>query len=158
MGVSGSGKSTVGRRVAQTVGITFFEGDDFHPAANVAKMAAGIPLEDVDRLEWIAALMLAVNASTTANVIVACSALTCTVRTRIAARSLRPVLFLYLKADPEVIAQRLVNRGPHFMKPGMLPSQLAALEEPQHAMVIDASRPLHEVCAVVSAEVRKRLS
>lgn len=154
MGVSGSGKTTVGRAVAQEVAAPFFEGDDYHPPANVAKMSAGIPLQDADRVQWIDDLMNAINASPASNVVVACSALTRSVRTRIMSQSTRLVRFVHLAADPMVVQQRLDQRGQHFMKPGMLPSQLATLERPEEAFVVDASRALPDVCRTIVTFVK----
>jgi gluconokinase len=158
MGVSGSGKSTIGACVAQSLGLPFIEGDDYHPPANVAKMASGSPLDDVDRLAWIDALMKSINACPEQNAIVACSALTRVIRTRIRTRSTRPVVFLYLSAAPTEIENRLHRRGQHFMKAGMLPSQLATLQPSAEAISIDTSTSLPEVCAAVQAQVVARLS
>lgn len=158
MGVSGSGKSTLGKCVAQSLGLAFIEGDDYHPPENVRKMASGIPLDDNDRIAWIDALMHTVNKCAEANVIVACSALTRTVREKIGAQSKRPVTFLHLTADPAIIDARLRNRGSHFMKAGMLPSQLAALEPSKEAISIDVTPPLSDVCTTVREEIESRLS
>jgi gluconokinase len=158
MGVSGSGKSTVGRCVAQALGLPFIEGDDYHPAANVAKMASGTPLDDTDRIAWIDALMRAINTRPEHNIIVACSALTVAVRANIQAQSQRPVVFLHLTTDPAVIEQRLRTRGKHFMKAGMLPSQLSTLQTDIDTIPIDAMPPAAEVCEVAQAQVVKRLS
>lgn len=158
MGVSGSGKSAIGQCVAQALTLSFMEGDDYHPPANIQKMSSGQPLDDADRVAWIDALMQAIDARPEPHILVACSALTHYVRTRIEAQSKRPVLFLHLTADPAVIAQRLQARGPHFMKAGMLPSQLAALQAPADAIAIDAAPSLAAVCAAVCNEVRSRLS
>jgi gluconokinase len=156
MGVSGAGKSTIGSRIAADLGIPFIEGDDFHPPANIQKMASGIPLQDSDRVAWIDALMREVNLRAQPNVLVACSALTRFVRAKIRAQSRRPVVFLHLTAPEMLIEERLHRRGQHFMKPGMLRTQLAALEPSVHAIPIDTSKPLPEVCAAVHAEVAAR--
>jgi gluconokinase len=158
MGVSGSGKSTIGRCVGTALALPFVEGDDFHPAENVRKMAGGTPLDDDDRIAWIDALMQAVNVRPERNVLVACSALTAPVRAKIRAQSTRPVYFLHLTADPALIAQRLQARGPHFMKAGMLPSQLATLQTPESAITVDTTPGLDQVCATVTSEVNARLS
>ena len=155
MGVSGSGKSTIGGRVAQELGLEFIDGDDYHPPANVEKMSAGIPLTDVDRGPWIDALATAINSrQPRRDAIVACSALTEFVRNRLRASVSEPLRFILLHADPAVIQRRLEERGQHFMKAGMLGSQLAALELPADAVVIDVSRPLHTVCADVADRIR----
>ena len=158
MGVSGSGKSTIGRCVSEKLKLPFVEGDDFHPAANVQKMASGTPLDEGDRIAWIDALDAALNRRPEPNLIVACSALTQFVRGKIRAQSNRPVVFLHLTADPTLIAQRLHTRGQHFMKPGMLPSQLATLQRPESAIAIDTTPGIDEVCRTVCMEVRARLT
>lgn len=157
MGVSGSGKSTVGRCVAQALDLPFIEGDDYHTPANIAKMASGTPLDDTDRIAWIDALMRAINARPERNVIVACSALTRSVRANIQAQSRHPVVFLHLTAHPAVIEQRLRTRGDHFMKAGMLPSQLSALQTDTDTISIDATPSASEVCEAAQAQVVQRL-
>jgi carbohydrate kinase (thermoresistant glucokinase family) len=156
MGVSGSGKSTVGRRVADQLGLTFIEGDDFHPRRNVRKMSAGVPLTDDDRAPWIEALAAGINVRQPgSDAIVACSALSQFVRDRLRAGVTERLQFILLTADPAVIRQRLSQRPQHFMKPRMLDSQLAALERPVDAIAIDGSRPLDEVCTDVVRCIRK---
>ena len=155
MGVSGAGKSTVGRRVADELALTFIEGDDFHTPANIRKMAGGTPLADDDRVAWIEALAKGVNArQPSRDAIVACSALSERVRDLLRACVPEPLYFILLHADPALIQQRLAGRPVHFMKPGMLASQLAALQLPQDAIVVDVSRPLDAVCAEVAARIR----
>jgi gluconokinase len=155
MGVSGSGKSTVGRRVAGELSLTFIEGDDFHPQSNVQKMAAGSPLTDEDRAPWIDALVAGINArQPRRDALVACSALTKFVRDRLSAGVAEPLQFILLSADPSITQQRLANRPQHFMKAGMLGSQLAALEWPADAAVVDVSRSFDEVCADVASYIR----
>lgn len=154
MGVSGSGKSTVGSRVAARLGLTFIEGDEFHPQRNVEKMAAGSPLTDEDRAPWIDALVSAINTrEPRRDAIVACSALSAFVRDRLRAGVADSLHFILLSADPAIIQQRLANRPRHFMKAGMLGSQLAALQWPADATVVDVSRPLEIVCADVADRI-----
>jgi gluconokinase len=158
MGVSGAGKSTVGARVVAELALTFIEGDDFHPQHNVQKMAAGVPLTDEDRRPWIDALVHAINArQPRRDVIVACSALSTFVRDRLRAGVTERLHFILLTADPAIIERRLACRPRHFMKAGMLGSQLAALEWPDDAIVVDVSRSLDEVCADVIHYVRGAL-
>jgi gluconokinase len=154
MGVSGTGKSTLGERVSRELGLPFVEGDEFHPAANVAKMSGGVPLTDADREPWIDALGDALRCAD-GDVVVACSALSGRIRERLRARIHAPVEFLLLTAPPDVIEQRLRNRPRHFMKAGMLASQLAALEPPQDAHVIDVSGPIDSVAAQAVAHIRQ---
>src|SRR3954452_22175690 len=131
MGVAGSGKSLIGSALALALGVEFLEGDDFHTAQSIEKMSAGIPLTDDDRAGWLQtlALRLRTAAETGDGVVIACSALK---------RSYRDVLragapdthFIFLDGSRELIAQRLADRGGHFMRPSMLDSQFAALEQP----------------------------
>lgn len=159
MGVSGTGKSTIGRRVAGELALTFLEGDDFHPQRNVQKMAGGTPLTDEDRAPWIDALVTAINSrQPRRDALVACSALTNFVRDRLRAGVTEPLHFILLTADPEIIQQRLTNRGQHFMKAGMLGSQLAGLEWPAGAIVIDVSGSIETVVADVASCIRELLN
>lgn len=129
MGVSGSGKSTVGRALAQRLDLPFAEGDDFHPAANVAAMAAGRPLTDADRAPWLAALADWIGARQAAGQpsVLSCSALRRRYRDVLSAAGGR-VRFVHLVLDPAVLEARMAARTDHFMPVSMLGSQLATLE------------------------------
>lgn len=131
MGVSGSGKSTVGRALAQRLGVPFYDGDDFHPAANVAKMSRGIPLDDADRVPWLARLhdLIAGHLARGATAVVACSALKKQYRDQLRAGS-DGVNIIYLQGSFALIQQRMAARPDHFMPAGMLRSQFDALEPP----------------------------
>jgi gluconokinase len=154
MGVSGCGKTTVGRALAHGLGWRFDDADDFHPPANVAKMSAGVPLTDADRQPWLQAIRRHVEHCLTAgvNAVVTCSALKHTYRRIIVIDPVR-VPVVYLKGSRELLWQRISSRHGHFMKPDMLDSQLADLEEPVHALVVDI-RPAPEV---IVAEIRRGL-
>jgi carbohydrate kinase (thermoresistant glucokinase family) len=146
MGVSGSGKTTLGRALARELGAEFLEGDRFHPEANVAKMSRGEPLSDADRWPWLDRLAqeLARVRKAGGNALLACSALKRAYRDRL--RSGAPELrLLFLKGDKALIQERLRARTQHFMPPGLLESQFAALEEPgpdESPIVIDVTPPL----------------
>jgi len=157
MGVSGSGKSSVGGAVAQRLGLRFFEGDEFHPRANVERMAARIPLTDDDRVPWIAALSRAVNDSCARNAVLACSALTDRVRVQLVREITQPITFIHLTGNAALIRERLRRRGQHFMKSGMLDSQIAALEHPRDAIAVDIDQPLSQVIERVEALVAARI-
>ena len=139
MGVSGSGKTTVGSLLAQQLGWEFADADDYHPAANIEKMRDGIPLTDADRLPWLERLrsLIAGWITTGTGAVLACSALKQNYRERL--RVGEPVRFVYLKASAEVLSQRLLERHGHYMKRQMLESQLATLEEPGDAIVVNAN-------------------
>jgi gluconokinase len=138
MGVSGAGKTTVGRLLSDRLGWEFLDADDFHPAFNKEKMARGEPLTDADRAPWLEALAGAIRGrlANHASVVLACSALKEAYRQQL---SLGPeVRFVYLRADALTLRQRLEGRRGHYFRAGMLASQLAALEEPAGALSIDA--------------------
>ena len=137
MGVCGCGKTTVGRALAGQLAWPFHDGDGFHPPGNVAKMAAGTPLTDADRWPWldrIAAEMGAVDGAG-GHAVLACSALKQAYRDRIAKGG--DVRFVFLRGDQATIAARLATRQHEYMPASLLPSQFAALEEPQDAFVVD---------------------
>lgn len=159
MGVSGSGKSTIGRRLADALGYAFLEGDDMHPPANIARMSAGVPLDDADRVAWlegIAGWMEAQQASGH-SVVVACSALKRAYRERL--RQAGPaVCFVYLRVGHQELARRMRGRE-HFMPPALLGSQLATLEEPgveESALTVDANGPVDEVVARVLRRLERQ--
>ena len=148
MGVSGSGKTTVGERLAKELGFELIEGDDYHPPANVAKMADGIPLTDEDRRPWLRTLaeLLADRHGRGQGTILACSALR---------RSYRDILrsavpddasfFILLEADEKTLRSRMKSRKGHYMPPALLDSQLATLEPlegDEPGVTLDATQPL----------------
>jgi gluconokinase len=145
MGVTGSGKTTVGEKLAAELGWTFSDADDFHPAANKAKMRAGIPLTDDDRWPWLLAVRQAIEQALRDNrgAIVACSALKAAYRD-VLAGGLEPVRFVLLDGDPAVLKARLAHRRHEFMNPALLESQIDTLERPPNAIVIDIELPLDE--------------
>ena len=145
MGVTGSGKTTVGEKLAAELGSTFSDADDFHPAANKAKMRAGIPLTDDDRWPWLLAVRQVIEQALRDNrgAIVACSALKAAYRD-VLAGGLEPVRFVLLDGDPAVLKARLAQRRHEFMNPALLESQIDTLERPPNAIVIDIELPLDE--------------
>jgi gluconokinase len=149
MGVSGSGKTTVGQALAQELGCPFFDGDDFHPAANIAKMAAGIPLNDEDRAGWLAALAALMRSGLEQNLcgVIACSALKEAYREVLqsAANALGQVRFVYLKGDTTTILARMQSRAGHYMKAAMLQSQFDTLEEPEGVITVDITQPPKDI-------------
>lgn len=131
MGVCGCGKSSVGAELATRLGAPFVEGDALHPAANVAKMAAGAALTDADRGPWLDALAARIAEEAAPVVVVACSALKRAYRDRLRDGAGREVAFLYLHGSRELLAARMGAREGHFMPPALLDSQLATLEDPR---------------------------
>jgi carbohydrate kinase (thermoresistant glucokinase family) len=157
MGVSGSGKSTVAGALAESLGWPLAEGDDFHSPANIAKMRAGTPLDDSDRMPWLRSIAAWIDAQRQAGQsgIVTCSALKRAYRDLLSGD--RPqVIFVYLKGTVDVMSQHLARRQGHFMPASLLSSQFETLEEPgkdEPVLTVDAARP---VAAIVS-EIEKRL-
>ena len=143
MGVAGSGKTTVGRELAAALGWPFHDADDLHPEANVARMRAGTPLTVEDRGPWLTALRALLQEIDAADgdAVLACSALSGTFRQRLA-EGVRGLRYVYLRASPELIAERLAARRGHFLGPDLMGSQFEALEEPDDALCLDASEPV----------------
>ncbi|MGH7960848.1 MAG: gluconokinase [Candidatus Binatia bacterium] len=139
MGVTGSGKTTVGRLLSQELGWKFYDADDFHPPANIGKMKQGIPLGDDDRIPWLEKLRDLVRTclERDENAVLACSALKEAYREYLLINT--QVTLVYLRGDPDLLRERLQQRRGHFMDPKLLDSQFADLEEPQQAVVIDVS-------------------
>src|SRR6185369_4329143 len=138
MGVSGSGKTEVGRSLAKQLGWDFYDADDFHPPENVAKMAKGIPLDDSDRAPWLASLhnLIASSLKEDHSGVLACSALKERYRQQLMDGN-SDVQLVYLKGSYDLIWSRMEQRTDHYMKPHMLKSQFDALEEPKNALIID---------------------
>ena len=154
MGVAGSGKTTVGEALARELSCPFYDGDDYHPQANVAKMATGIPLDDDDRADWLAALagVIRDGLARGESGVIACSALKEKYRAVLHAAAADPtqVRFVYLKGSYEAILAHMRSRQGHYMKPGMLQSQFDVLEEPFNAISIDITLEVEEkVCQIM---------
>ena len=141
MGVSGAGKTLIGRALARELGWPFLDADDFHPASNVDKMRGGVPLEPEDRVAWLEALRVALTTAerTGGNAVLACSSLRHEFRSALR-EGLPDVRFVYLKADRDLIRARVSARDGHFMPASLVDSQFATLDEPHDALVIDASQ------------------
>lgn len=153
MGVAGSGKTTVAHLLGERLGWVVAEADEFHPAANVAKMAAGHPLTDEDRWPWLDTIASWIIEHTMAGIpgIITCSALKKVYRDRLREKN---VVFVHLAGSKEQIGRRLTTRMDHFMPPSLLDSQIATLEPPgpeENSIVIDVGRtPAEEAAEVVS--------
>jgi carbohydrate kinase (thermoresistant glucokinase family) len=158
MGVCGSGKSAVGRRLAQALGVDFVEGDDLHPPRNVALMAAGTPLTDADRADWLAriAARLAQAHADGTGLVVSCSALKRSYRDRLRA-GCPDLRFVYLHGPASLLRERLLARTDHYMPPSLLDSQLATLQPPgadEAPIAIDVSPSTDNVVATVLARLQ----
>ena len=157
MGVSGCGKTTVGRALGERLNATFLDADDFHPAENVVMMRAGTPLTDADRAPWLSILnaQLRTRSEHGERVVLACSALKANYRIRIGA-GLPPLHWVFLDGSFEMIAARLRERANHYMPESLLRSQFDALERPDNALCISMElNPEEQVEAALSALFHK---
>ncbi|AOY93964.1 gluconate kinase [Cupriavidus sp. USMAA2-4] len=157
MGVSGSGKTTVGQLLAQRLQCGFHDADEFHSEANKAKMHAGVPLTDEDRWPWLAAMRAAIDAARAEGRthVFTCSALRQVYRDRLTPPE-GGVTFVFMKGDAGLIGQRLSARSGHFFNPALLHSQFETLEEPDGALVIDIRRPPEALVDAILAEAPAR--
>ena len=159
MGVSGCGKSTVGLHVAQACGARFVDGDDLHPVTNIDKMSQGVPLDDADRMPWLARIG-DVLAAETGPMVIACSALKTAYRDLIRAKA-GPVNFVHLQGALDVLERRMQARAGHFMPPELLNSQLAELEllgVDEDGIVIDINQPFDAVVRDAARHFRRVLN
>jgi gluconokinase len=152
MGVSGAGKSSVAELLARRLGCAFVEGDRLHPASNVAKMAEGIPLTDDDRWPWLDLVgdELAAARERGESIVVTCSSLKRSYRTRLREASKGPLYFVFLKGSPELLASRMGERQGHFMPTSLLQSQLQTLESPEGedgVVTVDIDATVEEIVA-----------
>jgi gluconokinase len=151
MGVSGSGKTTIGKVLARQLSWTFLDADDYHPAANIEKMHRGVPLNDDDRRPWLQALRRRIEqaCSQSENVVLACSALKHAYQEYLEQVAPDCVHYVYLRGSEELIRRRLAARTEHFMNPGLLHSQFETLEPPEHALQVDVSADPETVAAQI---------
>jgi gluconokinase len=155
MGVSGCGKTTIGKQLAQELNWPFYDGDDFHPRANVEKMRSGIPLTDDDRDPWLATLQNLILEKLRGNqpAILACSALKQKYRDRLQVDR-ENVRLVFLQGDFATIAARLAARTNHYMNPNLLASQFAALEEPNDALVVNIAQTPEAILTRIKMELQ----
>jgi gluconokinase len=154
MGVAGSGKTTVGRMLAEALGYQFYDADDFHPRGNIDKMSRGIPLDDTDRQPWLETLRDLVRRCVAehTDAVLACSALKEVYQRYLLSDP--QVRLVYLKADRDLIRKRLRQRRGHFMNPALLESQFTTLQEPQDALWVDASLAPGEIIATIRRQLQ----
>lgn len=155
MGVAGSGKTRIGRALSRELGWPFYDADDFHPLENIATMSGGVPLSDEAREPWLDMLreLLQRLHADRVDAVLACSALRAHFRERLR-EGAGDVRYVYLRADRELLERRLTTRSGHFMPAALLDSQLAALEEPEGALTVDAAQPPEQLVA----EIRSALA
>lgn len=156
-GVSGAGKTTVGKLLARELGWCFIEADDFHPAANIEKLHAGHPLTDEDRKPWLERLRQRIERSFAAgeNAVLACSALKRTYRDRLRVND--DVRFVFLRGDYALVEKQLRDRQGHFMSPALLQSQFDDLDEPQpdeNALTIELGRTPEEIVEEIKTKLQ----
>ncbi|MGH7988468.1 MAG: gluconokinase [Candidatus Binataceae bacterium] len=153
MGVSGSGKTTVGRMLAQKLGWKFHDADELHPPANIEKMRRGVALTDSDREPWLEAVRaLIARCLEGGGAVIACSALKQRYRECLMVDSTR-VRLVFLKGSPGLIARRLAMRSGHFFDPRLLKSQFETLEEPTDALVVDVATPPDAIVTEIIARL-----
>ena len=152
MGVTGSGKSTAGRKLAESLGWEYFDADDFHSAANVAKMKNGVPLNDEDRKPWLESLrrLIQERLADDQPAVLACSALKENYRDVLIVDE--RVKLVYLKGDYDLIKARLSARSNHYMNPALLESQFQTLEEPIGAFCVDIQSPPDEIVGIIRTQ------
>ena len=153
MGVAGVGKTTIGEALARALGARFIDADDYHPPENVAKMKAGIPLQDADRWPWLGRLNRELKDLD--NAVLACSALKESYRERLA-QGIPDFTVVYLHGSAALIRARLESRQHRYMPAGLLDSQLATLEPPARAIAIDVAAPLEDCLAAILVAVRQQ--
>ena len=154
MGVSGCGKTTVGMSLSRILGWPLYDGDDFHPEANITKMSQGIPLNDDDRATWLANLhdLIAEHLGAGKSMLLACSALRGKYRDQLSEGNPGTV-FVYLKGSHDLILSRIQNRVSHYMKADMLQSQIDVLEEPVDAVVVNIDQSLDSIVKQILREL-----
>lgn len=154
MGVSGTGKSTIGKLLSDALDIPFYDGDDFHPEANVKKMSAGQPLNDDDRQDWLLKLNKLAKEHESKGVIIACSALRESYRILLRNGIENSMEFIYLEGSFELIKSRLENRKGHFMPLELLHSQFSTLEPPSSAITVSISHSPQKIVELIKDQIQ----
>ncbi|APO73627.1 gluconokinase 1 [Rhizobium etli 8C-3] len=159
MGVSGSGKSSIGEKLAEALNLRFIEGDQFHPASNVEKMSKGIPLTDADRIPWLDLIGKAMKAALAEGegIIVSCSALKRIYREQLRAATGGNLFFVYLQGSKELLSERMGHRTGHFMPASLLESQLGTLEVPTGEPGV-VTVDIDDTVEGIAEEARKKLA
>ena len=150
MGVAGCGKTTIGSKLARSLGVLFLDADDFHPEANLKKMSSGIPLDDSDRIPWLESLREELRSNR--GCVLACSALKQNYRSMLEDAD-RNTRFIMLDISKETARRRLLSRANHFMPETLIDSQFDSLERPTDALVVDAEAPVNSVLDVILRKI-----
>nr|WP_298999087.1 gluconokinase [uncultured Allomuricauda sp.] len=153
MGVSGTGKSTIGKLLSQKLHIPFFDGDDFHPEYNIKKMASGKPLNDEDRYDWLVTLNQLAKENKSNGAVIACSALKSSYRKILRKGMETSLVFVYLEGTFELIKSRLEKRSSHFMPNDLLKSQFETLEPPMEAIKVSIALTPEEIIESISKNI-----
>jgi len=157
MGVSGSGKTTIGKKLAEKINLPFFDGDDFHSQANREKMKAGRPLTDEDRADWLIRMnKLAIEEMNKDGAVIACSGLKEKYRTFLSGGIPGPVFGVFLKGSYDLIKKRMEERKGHFMPASMLSSQFETLEIPRESITIDISKSPDEIVERIISDIAEK--
>jgi gluconokinase len=153
MGVTGAGKTTIGRLLAEKLGWRFYDADDFHSLSNVEQMRKGEPLTDEDRAAWLESLeqLIRDKLRSHSNIVLACSALKASYRSHLLIDA--QVRLVYLKGARSLIQERLAERRGHYMNPSLVESQFAILEEPEQAIIVDAAASPEDIVATIREKI-----
>ena len=152
MGVAGCGKTTIGSKLARSLGVLFLDADDFHPEANLKKMSSGTPLDDSDRIPWLEILREELRSNRSC--VLACSALKQNYRS-ILEDTDRNTVFIMLDISKETARRRLLSRANHFMPEALIDSQFDSLERPTDALVVDAETPVNSVLDAILRKISR---
>lgn len=154
MGVSGCGKTSIGRLLGYELQVPFIDGDDHHPEYNITKMSQGMPLNDDDRKPWLNKLNELSHDHKEEGCVIACSALKQSYREIVEEGLGSHIVWIYLKGDYQLIYDRMAMRKDHFMEPGMLRSQFDTLEEPKDAIIIDIAQSPKNIVQRIKSQLR----